>query len=44
MEFNSTNGYTRGSKIISKYDLEEIFLIQYNDLFSKLLKNNRQTI
>ena len=40
MEFNSTKGYPRGSKIISKYDLEEIFLIQYNDLFSKLLKNN----
>ena len=39
MEFKSINIYGQGSKI-SQYDLEEIFLIQYNDLFSKLLLTN----
>ena len=39
MELNSVNIYGQGS-VISQYDLEEIFLIQYNDLFSKLLSNS----
>jgi len=38
MEFNSINIYGQGSRI-SHNDLEEIFFIQYNDLFSKLLVN-----
>ena len=39
MECKSINIYGQGSKI-SQYDLEEIFFIQYNDLFSKLLSTN----
>ena len=39
MELKSLNVYGRGAKI-SQYDLEEIMLIQYNDIFSKLLKMN----
>jgi len=36
MEFNEINNY-KPRKAISEYDLEQIFLVQYNDLFSKLL-------
>ena len=39
MEFKPVNIYGNGS-IISQYDLEEIFFIQYNDLFNKLLSEN----
>ena len=39
MELKPLNIYGQGDKI-SQYDLEEIFLIQYNDLFSKLFKMN----
>ena len=36
MEYNTLKIYGKGNKI-SQYDLEEIFFMQYNDLFSKLL-------
>ena len=36
MELNPINIYEKENKI-SKYELEEIFFIQYNDLFNKLL-------
>ena len=36
MEFKEINNY-KSRKAISEYDLEQIFLVQYNDLFSKLL-------
>ena len=39
MEFKPVNIYGNRS-IISQYDLEEIFFIQYNDLFNKLLSEN----
>ena len=39
MELKSINIYEQRTKI-SQYDLEDIFFIQYNDLFSKLLKKN----
>ena len=36
MEFKEINNY-KSRKPISEYDLEQIFLVQYNDFFSKLL-------
>ena len=39
MELKSINIYEQRTKI-SQYDLEDIFFIQYNDLFSKLLKKS----
>ena len=36
MEFKAINANNQG-KSVSEYDLKEIFFVQYNDLFSKLL-------
>ena len=36
MEFKSVNNYRQRNNI-TQYELEEIFSIQYNDLFSKIL-------
>ncbi len=42
MELKQMNINGHGT-VISQYDLEEIFLVQYNDLFSKLLSNDIKT-